>query len=589
MRIMRFLSEMGITGLGLAALAAAIVAGVIAIDPNATPVAGYGWFEWLIAAAATFGATAVLPMVCRRLCSLIETSSVAKIGRAKKTAAAGGLATTAGAAGPTAAVANGAVAVPKGLTSAPKHVPMHSRDLEFLPAALEILVAPPSPVAMGMIASIATITVCALAWSYFGWLDIYAIANGKILPSGGSKIVQPLEPGKVTRINTENGARVAAGDALLELDGTETAADRETQVRDAESVRAELARRNAAMVSAETGDFTQRAIAFDASIGEATRRREGAAFIADMAQLKSNIGGIEAQIAEKAATKKRLAASIEARSQLLALARERLEMRKEMDARGAGSRALVLETQQQLEMQLTTDAGERGQVWETDAAVVSLEKKREQIVTQFTAEQAQKIVDAERRLDKIEQDLLKAKARNERTVMRAPIAGTVQQLAVTTIGQVVSSGQALMTIVPADGAIEVEALIANQDIGFVKLNQHAVVKVEAFPFSRYGVIDAEVSKVSNDAVDDRDGSAMGDAASAGGPARSTPTRSSRAQTLVFPATLKLARRSISVDGSDVPLSPGMAVTVEIKTGERRVIDYVLSPIRETISQSAHER
>jgi hemolysin D len=160
---------------------------------------------------------------------------------------------------------------------------------------------------------------------------------------------------------------------------------------------------------------------------------------------------------------------------------------------------------------------------------------------------------------------------------------------VTTVGQVVTSGQALLTLVPADGPIEVEVMIANKDIGFVHPGQPAAVKVEAFPFTRYGTIDGEVAKVSRDAVSERDATDLSDAATAARPQLGTPSQPSHTQNLVFPATIRLRQRTINVDGKEVPLSPGMAVTVEIKTGQRRAIDYLLSPLREIATQAGRER
>jgi len=474
-------------------------------------------------------------------------------------------------------------------TAIPAPSPFATRDPEFLPAALEILVAPPSPIAMALMALISITVVSGLAWSYFGWLDIHAVAQGKIQPSGRSKVLQPLEPGKVVVIRVENGSRVESGDILLELDPTETAADSEAQARDLESASAEAARRKTAVAAADGGSFRPLTIEFGPPIRSAVRRREETSLVADLALLRSNLDSLRAQIAEKEATRQRLKASIDARARLIKLSRERVGMREEIDARGADSRALIIEALQQLETQITTDVGEQGQLVETEAAIVSLERKIEQTVTQFTAEQMQKLVEAERKADRLEQELIKARSKSDRTVLKAPIAGTVQQVSVTTVGQVVTTGQSLMTIVPLDGPIEIEAMVANKDIGFVKAGQRAVVKVEAFPFTRYGVIEAEVIKVSRDAVDDRDGAGMTDAATMARPQTAAASTTSRTQTLVFPATLKLARRSIRIDSEEVLLTPGMAVTVEIKTGERRAIDYILSPLREMIAQSAHER
>ena len=190
------------------------------------------------------------------------------------------------------------------------------------------------------------------------------------------------------------------------------------------------------------------------------------------------------------------------------------------------------------------------------------------------------------------QDLVKAKSKNERTRLRAPVAGVVEQLAVTTIGQVVSSGQSLMTIVPPDAPLEIEAMILNKDIGFVREGQEAVIKVEAFPFTRYGTIDGKVINVSPDAVDLRNAPNLSEAAAAVRPQSGAPSAPNSGQggpELAFPATIAPSRHSLAIEGKDVKLSPGMSVTVEIKTGTRRILSYFLSPLREMVSQAAHER
>ena len=173
--------------------------------------------------------------------------------------------------------------------------------------------------------------------------------------------------------------------------------------------------------------------------------------------------------------------------------------------------------------------------------------------------------------------------------LRAPISGTVQQLAVTTVGQVVTGGQTLATVVPLDAPLEVETMVLNKDVGFVQVGQAAVLKVDAFPFTRYGTIDGTVTKVSSDAVDMRDAPNLSDASASAKAQGASPNSPSNRPELAFPTTIKMEQRSIEVNGQPVMLSPGMTVTVEIKTGTRRVIDYVLSPLREVVSQAAHER
>jgi len=463
-------------------------------------------------------------------------------------------------------------------------------DREFLPAALEIIETPPAPLRVAALWLICLTFGSALLWSYLGRIDIHAVAQGRIQPSGRSKVIQPLEPGKIVAIKVQNGSRVEAGDVLLELDPTETGADREQLSRDLESSRAEAARRKVAIAIARSGELEPRPVEYPAIVSDAVREREDDALIADINQITGTVASLRAQYAEHQATLEKLKSSIAARERLIKLAKERVGMREELNANGSLSRAMVIEVLSQYETLMTTQAEQQGQIAETDSQMLTLKAKMEESLTQFVADQKNKFLDAERKADRTAQDLVKAKVKNERTTLRSPIAGSVQQLAVTTVGQVAGSGQSLMVIVPQDSAIEIEAMVENQDIGFVEEGQPAVVKIEAFPFTRFGTLNGTVQRVSRDAVDQREAQAMSDpmgAAKQNG--ASAQGSQSKTQGLVFPATVRLERASISIDGKAIPLTPGMAVTVEILTGQRRAIDYLLSPLRELASTTARER
>lgn len=163
------------------------------------------------------------------------------------------------------------------------------------------------------------------------------------------------------------------------------------------------------------------------------------------------------------------------------------------------------------------------------------------------------------------QELVKSDSRGKLMSLTAPVDGSIQQLAVHTVGGVVTPAQALMTVVPRDNALEVEAFLENKDIGFVNAGQEAEVKIETFPFTKYGTIHAQVTHVSLDAInDERKG-------------------------LIYSTRVKLGRATIAVGEKIVNLSPGMAVTVEIKTDKRRVVEYFLSPLLQYKDESLRER
>ena len=223
--------------------------------------------------------------------------------------------------------------------------------------------------------------------------------------------------------------------------------------------------------------------------------------------------------------------------------------------------------------------------------MTTLERKIEEVTSQFIADQMQKLADAERRADRLEQELIKAQSKNERVKLKAPIAGTVQQLAVTTIGQVVTTGQPLLTIVPLDSPIEIEVMIENKDIGFVEPGQPAVVKVKSFPFTRYGTIDGNRAQ----GLARRRGRARGQRAQrpwlcgqAAGLNHRDRTRRGH-KTSCFPPSSASAGGSSMSTARTSPCRRAWRSCVEIRTGQRRAIDYVLSPLREVVSSTGHER
>jgi len=473
--------------------------------------------------------------------------------------------------------------VPKNLAPAEK-----SDYLEFLPAHLEILETPASPRASWMLWLLCGMLTAGIAWSWFAHLDIHAVAQGRIQPSGRSKVLQPVDPGRVRAVNVANGARVRAGDLMIELDPTEAEADRTAAMEMLHALEAEIIRR-AAAVDAARSDFEQPTMTFPPDIGPGLRLREEGQLAAEFGQYTAQRATLRAQLAEREAQRERLISSVSAREKLTGLLNERVQMRETLMSRQTGSRASVIDALQLLAEQDTSLAYDKGQLLENSAGQESLLRRTEQLKREFLATQTGRLSDAQRKRDEVRQSFIKANSRLERTKLFAPIDGVVQQLSVTTVGQVVTTGQAVLVVVPTDGKLEVEALVQNRDIAFIQLGQEAVIKVDSLPFARYGSIPGVVRRISPDAVDEREGGITDAAAAARSTSSGTGTGTSRVQNLVFPVTVELGKSNISIEGKPVALSPGMMVTVEVRTGSRRVIDYLLAPLRETTSQAGRER
>ena len=269
---------------------------------------------------------------------------------------------------------------------------------------------------------------------------------------------------------------------------------------------------------------------------------------------------------------------------------QRVSTRQEAINLAVGTKISLYDAKEELERSQSQLASDQGQLIETDAALKEVESEKAKTVSQFIADNENKLAEASRKADEARQSLAKAQARLARTMLYAPIDGVVQQTAVTTVGQVVTTGQQLVVITPDKAKLQVEALVANLDIGFVKLGQPAVIKLDAFPFTRFGVLHGTVVKIASAAVAEQEAKrALANASAAANAAQAPSTRPGEPESFVFPVTVSLDETTMNIDGAKIPLTPGMTATVEIRTDSRRVIDYLLSPLAKIASEAARER
>jgi len=466
------------------------------------------------------------------------------------------------------------------LPSRPRAKPLEAAAREFLPSAMELLATPPSPIRIHLMLAICVLCALAIVIAWFGHIDIYAVARARTQPVGRSKVVQPYETGTVRAIHVTNGSTVEEGQLLLELDPTESSADQQQTRASLASFSAEVSRRRAAVAAARGGNIREAVvIGFDAQVDEATRSREQAVLDADLLHLSGRLESLRAKINEALVQKRTTQGAAEQQEKLVAVLQERLQMRQTLHTDGLESRANVIEAQAALTREQTNLAQLLGDLLRIDASIHSLQTELGNTVTGFIADNTEAIAQTQAKVEEAEQLLIKTSARVGYTRLHAPLSGSVQELAVTSRGQVVRTGEQLMTIVPSGSSLELEALIRNIDIGFVAVGQPVTIKFDAFPATRYGALDGKVTRVSHDAVVSREA----------GVSQGSPGAVPEVQDLVFPVTIALTRADIEADGRRIPLSAGMSATIEIRTGERRVLEYLISPLVKTVSEAAHER
>jgi hemolysin D len=486
------------------------------------------------------------------------------------------------------------------------------RDREFLPAALEILETPPSPLPVAMMLTICGIVFLALVWSFFGRLDVHAVAPGKIETAGHAKVIQPLDPRKVLAIHVKEGDRVKALDLLVEFDPQEAAADERAAADAMYAARAEEQRRRfaaeairserAILESTPANDADIRAplltllsgadekVRFDADMPEYFRIRERGVLRAELTQLGDVLANIDKQMAQKMATRQRLNMSIAFQMTLIETLTQRVSTRQQAIDLQVGTKINLYDAKEQLERSQAALASDQGQLIETEAALRELQSQKTKALSQFIADNENRGAEAARKADEAQQNRSKAQARLARTRLYAPTDGVVQQLALTTVGQVVTTGQQLMVVTPHGGQLQVEALLSNIDVGFVHVGQTAVVKVDAFPFTRFGVLRGKIVSVAAEAIDEQAAKRLLANAASGANAGASQPSSAPGQpnVFVFPVIIELDDTTIKAGDTIIPVVPGMTVTAEVRTHRRRVIDYFLSPIAKMSSEAFRE-
>ena len=456
-----------------------------------------------------------------------------------------------------------------------------AHEREFLPAALEIIETPASPAGRAIGYVIVLFFAIAVGWACIGKVDVIATARGKIIPSARTKLIQPLEIGTIRAIHVQEGQAVQAGDLLIELDPTATVAEFDRLSVDL--VAAEL---DAARLRAALSDARDPVAAFvpppAADANQVRLQRQ--LLINQLAEQRAKLAVLDHQQAQHEGDRAAVAATVAKLTAAIPMLAERASIKRYLADQGTSSKMSALELEQSLTEYEHELLVQRSRLAEAEGALAGIAESRAQTAAEFRRTALGDLATAEQKVGGLTQELVKAVQKTSLQRLTAPVDGTVQQLAVHTIGGVVTPAQQLMVIVPRDSGLEIEAMIENKDIGFVAEGNPAEIKVETFNFTKYGLLHGTVMHLSRDTVvpDRADNPQPADTRQS-----SSPQQQSEAP--VYTARISLERDSMEIDGNEVALGPGMAVTAEIKTGRRRVIEYLLSPVMKYQHESIRER
>ncbi|HQQ75274.1 MAG TPA: HlyD family type I secretion periplasmic adaptor subunit [Pseudomonadales bacterium] len=430
----------------------------------------------------------------------------------------------------------------------------HER-LQFLPAALEIQQSPPHPLARWLGLSVMAFFSVALVWACVGKVDVVAVAEGKIIPSARVKQIQPLEKGVIKEIFVHEGQRVKAGEPLVSLDRTSTGADRDRMANELQEAQQTLRRSKAFLALLQTGIVEEN--------DDPQLQKQWQQYSAQLAALHS-------QHDNRVAEKKQNGEVINKLEATLPMINQRADNLKMLADKKMVAQDQYLQLEEQRIGQRQDLAAAKAHDTQLAAAIAESQQQIAGLVAQAQSKTLAEIDDGDRKVKSLTEEWRKAQDFDAKQMLYAPIAGQVKDLAINTVGGVVLEAQQLMLIVPEEEQLEVQVWLPNQDIGFVHEHDAAQIKVHTFPFTKYGTVPATITRISDDAVADEK-----QAREQGG--------------LVYSVSLLMEKNSLWVDTRNVKLMPGMQVTAEIITQQRRIIEYFLSPIQKHLQESVRER
>jgi len=448
-----------------------------------------------------------------------------------------------------------------------------SRELAaFLPAALEIQEAPPNPIAKWLARALIALILLAIIWACVGKVNIVATAEGKIIPSARVKQIQPLEKALVKNILVSSGEYVTQGQALIELDSVITNADEQHLRSEMRSAQLKLSVSQTLLQLLQLPAPQQASLSYAALtlVGSSSANpqaqqlhkrllwQQWQQYWAQQQSLQHSLAKTNAEYAMTQEVISKLA-------QTLPIINQRTATLKGLHQQSFVAETDYLQLEQERIQQSQDLAAEKQRLKQLSAAEAEVQQQIKLLSAQTHATQLAEMAESQRQIAGLQEELAKASDLNAKRILYAPVSGRVQDLAVNTIGGVVTEAQQLMLIVPDEAQLEVEVFLENKDIGFVHEGMAAEIKIHTFPFTKYGLINGEVTIVSNDAtLDEQRG-------------------------LIYGMRLLMEQNTLMVDGKQVKLMPGMAVTAEMQTGKRRIIEFFLAPLLQHGQESIRER
>lgn len=409
--------------------------------------------------------------------------------------------------------------------------------------------------------SIAVLLLIFLIWANFTSLQEVARGVGRVIPSSQTQVIQNLEGGIIDEFLVKKGDVVQEGQVILRMRNVQAQSDFAATTQKYLGLLAMTTRLKAEADGKDTVDFPKEVMegAMDSV------RAEQDAFSARRKQMSGQLDVLRQQLEQKRGEVSELNRRIADTSGVLNLARDERSMVAPMVERGAANKMELLQLDRQIRGQETELNGLRSALPRSNAAVREMESRIGELTSTLRADAQRELAEKMIELNTIKQTLSAYQDRSERTEIKSPVHGKVQDIKITTIGGVVKPGDPIMEIVPLEDKLIVEADVKPSDIAFIYPGQKAIVRISAFDFSVYGAVEGVVKNVSPDAFTNQKGESF------------------------YRVTVETSETEIKKGDKTFEFIPGMQATVDIITGEKTVITYLLKPFIKASQTALRER
>jgi hemolysin D len=452
-------------------------------------------------------------------------------------------------------------------TQRPRTLP--NGALDFAPGLLSIQESPPTRLPRAVLHTVAMLFAILLLWSIFGTLDIVASAEGRLVPQTYVKIVQPSDAGIVQEILVNEGEAVKAGQVLMRMNMKIAKADEQ-------SLQTDLALRSLQLHRIDSELFERPLLRRPNDPADLFRQVESQlkerrqAYVDALAQHREALKKAEYEYdsAREVMTKLR---------EVTPILRQQAEAYADLGKQGFAGQIMVRDKEREYIEKAQDLRAQAATVESLQAAIAQTKQQINQVSSQYRSNLHNERLEADGYYQKLQHEWVKQEHKSGLLELRAPQNGVVKDIATHTKGAVVSPGTVLLTVVPEDEPLVAEIMVKNDDVGFVFTQQKVKIKVVAYPFAKYGMLDGQVRHLGPDAADGQFAS---------------PDQTKEAamkQNLSYKALVSLDTQTLSARGEQFKLVPGMQVIVEISQGKRTVMEYLLSPVRIALHDSARER